>query len=164
MLLRTPGRDIHIFLYFPLSIPLLRPAFGLWSLSQISLLGTVKGLLSYPTCKLTSEPDLVHDSQQQQQPEDPPTLQFHRPHREGEGCLHSQWVVVVPNLFGTRDWFHEDNFSTNGSGAEGLRKIQAHHIYRALYFYYYYISSTSDHQALDPRGWGPLITGEEPWA
>ena len=34
--------------------------------------------------------------------------------------------------------------------------IQAHHIYCVLYFYNYYISSTSDHQALDPRGWGPL--------
>ena len=25
------------------------------------------------------------------------------------------------------------------------------------YFYHYCISSTSDHQALDPGGWGPLI-------
>ena len=32
--------------------------------------------------------------------------------------------------------------------------IQVHYISCALYFYYYYISSTSDHQALDPRGWG----------
>ena len=39
---------------------------------------------------------------------------------------------------------------------DGLGMIQAHYIYCALYFYYYYISSTSDHQALDPRGWGPL--------
>ena len=31
-----------------------------------------------------------------------------------------------------------------------------HYIYRALNFYYYYISSTSAHQALNPRGWGPL--------
>ena len=29
--------------------------------------------------------------------------------------------------------------------------IQVHYIYCALYFYYYYISSTSDHWALDPR-------------
>ena len=29
----------------------------------------------------------------------------------------------------------------------------------ALYFYYGYSSSTSDHQALDPRGWGPLLKG-----
>ena len=38
----------------------------------------------------------------------------------------------------------------------GCGMIQAHYIYCALYFYYYYISSTSDHQALDPGGWGPL--------
>ena len=34
--------------------------------------------------------------------------------------------------------------------------VQAHYIYCALYFHFYYISSTSDHQALDPGGWGPL--------
>ena len=34
--------------------------------------------------------------------------------------------------------------------------IKAHYIYCALNFYYYYISPTSDHQALDPRSWGPL--------
>ena len=27
----------------------------------------------------------------------------------------------------------------------------------ALYFYYYYISSTSDYQALEPRGWGTTV-------
>ena len=31
--------------------------------------------------------------------------------------------------------------------------IQVHCIYCALYIYLYYISSTSDHRALDPRGW-----------
>ena len=34
--------------------------------------------------------------------------------------------------------------------------IQVYYNYCALYFYYYCISSTSDHQALDSRGWGPL--------
>ena len=34
--------------------------------------------------------------------------------------------------------------------------IQEHYVYCDLYFYYYRISSTSGHQALDPRGWGPL--------
>ena len=29
--------------------------------------------------------------------------------------------------------------------------IEAYYIYYALYFYYYHISSTSDHQALDPE-------------
>ena len=43
-------------------------------------------------------------------------------------------------------------------GGGGLGMIQVHYIYCALYFYYYdYISSTSDYQALDSRGWGPLL-------
>jgi len=33
--------------------------------------------------------------------------------------------------------------------------IQAYHTFSALYFYYY-ISSNSDHQALDSRIWRPL--------
>ena len=43
----------------------------------------------------------------------------------------------------------------------GFRTIQAHCMYCALYFYYYYISSTSDHEALYPEGWGPL--GQRIW-
>ena len=35
--------------------------------------------------------------------------------------------------------------------------IRVHYMYRVLYFCYYYISSTSDHQALDLGGWGPLL-------
>ena len=42
----------------------------------------------------------------------------------------------------------EDDFSTDGAGG-GFRMIQAHYTYYALYFSYY-ISSTSDHQAVDP--------------
>ena len=38
-------------------------------------------------------------------------------------------------------------------GVEGM--IQAHYIYCELYFYYNYISFTSDHQALDPGHWRP---------
>ena len=47
----------------------------------------------------------------------------------------------------------EDNFSMGqGAGGVGSRMIQVHYIYCALYFYYYYISSTVDNQALDrPR-------------
>ena len=52
----------------------------------------------------------------------------------------------------------EDNFSTDQKGGAeegaGLGTIPVHHIYRALYFYYYSISSISDHQALDPRQLG----------
>ena len=59
---------------------------------------------------------------------------------------------MVPNLFGTRDWFHGRQFSHR----LGVEMIQVHYIYFALYFYYYYISSTSDHRALDPGGLGPL--------
>ena len=69
--------------------------------------------------------------------------------------------TVVPNLFGNRGQFQftKDNFSRTGmwSGENSLGMIQVHYVYCALYFYYYYISSTSDHQALDPRGWGPLV-------
>ena len=32
-----------------------------------------------------------------------------------------------------------------------------YHIDHALYCYYYHVSSTSDHQALDPSVWGPLL-------
>ena len=35
--------------------------------------------------------------------------------------------------------------------------IKVHYVNCALYFHYYYISSISDHQALDPGGQGPLI-------
>ena len=49
-----------------------------------------------------------------------------------------------------------DNFSM-AWGGDGLVMIQVHYIDCALYFYRYYISCTSDHQALDPGGWGPLF-------
>ena len=39
-----------------------------------------------------------------------------------------------------------------------LGMIQKHYDYYALYFYHYYYIGSSDHQALDPRGWGPLGT------
>ena len=41
-----------------------------------------------------------------------------------------------------------------GSVGEGFGMTQEHYIHWALYFYYYCISSTSNHSALDPRGWG----------
>ena len=55
--------------------------------------------------------------------------------------------------------FIADKFSTDQVGMGGVGMIQVHYIYCALYFCYYYISSTSDHQASDPRGWGPLPKG-----
>ena len=48
-------------------------------------------------------------------------------------------------------------FHRFGGGRGGLEIIQAHYIYCALYFYYYYIKSTSGHQVLDPGGWGGQI-------
>ena len=65
----------------------------------------------------------------------------------------NQWS---PTFLAPRTSFMEGNFSTdqgNGGGVgNGFRMIP-----RALYFYCYYISSTSDHQALDPGGWEPLF-------
>ena len=42
-----------------------------------------------------------------------------------------------------------------GGAGDDLGMIQVHYIDCVLH--HYYISSTSDHQALDPGGWGPLI-------
>ena len=65
---------------------------------------------------------------------------------------------MVPNIFGTRDWFRGrqlfHGWGVGGSG-DGFGMIQGHCIHYALCFYYGYISSTSERQALDPRGWGP---------
>ena len=38
-----------------------------------------------------------------------------------------------------------------GVGGGGFRMIQVYYVYCALYLNYDYISSISDHQALDPR-------------
>ena len=51
----------------------------------------------------------------------------------------------------------QDNSSTNQGCGDGLAMIHGRYIYWALYFYYYCISSTSGHQALDPGGWRPLL-------
>ena len=51
--------------------------------------------------------------------------------------------------------FMEDNFSSDqGRGGRCFWVIKAHYSHYGPYFYYY-INFTSDHQALDPRGWGP---------
>lgn len=50
--------------------------------------------------------------------------------------------------------FVEENFSKD-RGREVV--VSGWFIYCAVSFYYYYISTTSDHQALDPGGWGPLL-------
>ena len=41
-------------------------------------------------------------------------------------------------------------------GRDGFEIIQAHYTYCTFYFYCY-ISSTSDHQVPDPKAWRPLV-------
>ena len=53
--------------------------------------------------------------------------------------------------------FVEDNFPQTGGAEDGLGMIQVHYIYCELYFCYYYISSTSDHEELDPGGGRLLV-------
>ena len=50
----------------------------------------------------------------------------------------------------------KDSFSKDDCEGMVLGMFQVQYIYSALYVYYHYISSTPDHQALDPGGWGPL--------
>ena len=47
--------------------------------------------------------------------------------------------VVIPNVFGTRDQFVEDKFSTDQRRSDGFGVIQFHYIYCTLYFYHNYI-------------------------
>ena len=76
-----------------------------------------------------------------------------------KGQRNVAWVLWLcqwsPTLLATRTSFMEDNFSTD-RGEDGFRMIQVLYAYWALYFYYYRISCTSDHQALDPET-------EDPW-
>ena len=67
------------------------------------------------------------------------------------------FTAAAPNLFGTRDQFCGRQFFHGLGVGSGFRMIQAYYVYCALYFCYYYIGSTSDHQALDPGGWGPVL-------
>ena len=78
-----------------------------------------------------------------------------------------EFSVAIPNLFGIRNLFHGRQFF-RGPGMcvgrlwewweeAGLRMVQVHYVYCALYFRCYYISSTSGYQALDPESWEPLV-------
>ena len=77
-----------------------------------------------------------------------------------KGTLSSKTAIAaVPNFFGTRHQFHRRPFFHRPAGVRGgLGMIQALYIYCALYFCYYYISSTSDHQALDLGDGDPCDT------
>ena len=50
----------------------------------------------------------------------------------------------------------ENNFSMDQESRDGLGMIQVHYICCVFYFFYYCISSRSDHQSLVPITWGPL--------
>ena len=76
--------------------------------------------------------------------------------------LRQQWKSTAreqgsPSFLAPGTGFVEDSFSMNLGAGDGFGMIQACYIYCALYFYYYYTGSTSDHQALDSGGCGPLI-------
>ena len=65
----------------------------------------------------------------------------------------------TPVFLAPRTSSMEENFSTDVARGGGLgveEMIQTHYIYCELYFSYNYIRFTSDHQALDHRGWRPL--------
>ena len=67
---------------------------------------------------------------------------------------------MVSNHVGSRGQFRGRKFFHRleaGRRGNGFWMIQVPYIYRACYFYYYHVGSTSDHQALDPRDWGPLL-------
>ena len=67
-----------------------------------------------------------------------------------------RFLAAVPNLLAPGTGFVEDNFPRTRVRVGGLGMIQVQCIYCALYFCCHHISSTSDHQAFDPRDWGPL--------
>ena len=77
-----------------------------------------------------------------------------------QGLLPNDAYSVVPNLFGTRGWFHGGQFFPQTRGWE-MVSGWFNHITFLVHFNLCYdcISSTSHHQPLDPRGWGPLEHG-----
>ena len=79
-------------------------------------------------------------------------------HKESDMTERLNWAKQwFPTFLAQGTWFCGRQFF-HGLGGGGFGwDNSSHYIYCALCFYYYYISSTSDHQALDPRGWGPLL-------
>ena len=65
---------------------------------------------------------------------------------------------TVPNLFGSRDRFLEDNFSIDLGWGGALFQDDSSTLHLSCtLFLLFSVSSTSDDQALDPRDWGPLL-------
>ena len=64
--------------------------------------------------------------------------------------------AAIPNLFWSQVLFLWMTVFPRTEVGDDLRIIPVYYIYCALYFYHYSISSTSDHQTLDPGSWVPL--------
>ena len=60
--------------------------------------------------------------------------------------------IAISSLSGTRDWCCGKQFFHRLQWTDSFGMIQMPFMYCVLYFYCYYISFTSEHQALDPRG------------
>ena len=77
--------------------------------------------------------------------------------KQGSHSLCFYWNGPQP--FCTRDWFcGRQMFPRTRAWGGQFEMIQAHYIYCALYFYYYYISFTPDPQALDDSSGNPYST------
>ena len=83
-----------------------------------------------------------------------------RPGKDWQQVFLEGSRYTIPNLFGTRDWFHERQFfhrPESGGMVSGWFK----HINCVLYFYYYYIRSSgitsqrlgTPNQVFSPQEW-----------
>ena len=79
-------------------------------------------------------------------------------HKELKPCqqLCKHISQLSPTFLVPGTGFVEDSFVHGQWGGDGLGMIQVF-ILIVHFIYYYYISSISDHQTLDPWGWRPLI-------
>ena len=86
------------------------------------------------------------------------SAQGHRTEKCRRGPSQSSLEQQSPTFLAPGTGFVGDNFSTNmgGGGWDGFRMSQADYIYCVLCFCFY-ISSISEHQVLDLRGWGSLL-------
>ena len=75
--------------------------------------------------------------------------------------LTRRWssTAVVPTFLAPGSSFMEDNFSPEGGRGDGSAASQEHYIDCAFNFYYYYITSTSDHQTSGPKVGDPCSRG-----
>ena len=81
--------------------------------------------------------------------------------RLGEAGKNSSSGAAVPALLAAGTGFTEGNFSTYWDCREWFSDDSSTSHSLCTLFHCYCISSTSDHQALDPEGWGPLMEPSE---